>query len=282
MPLQSLEPYTQATIMDLHVCCQPIILLETTDFNAGLEYRGEGHGGGFVVFHYVAFLSCGFSFDEAPDKTTSLARRQAEGHASRQLPQNVPAGNASKRPHAWVSEPLRAFGFFPRDWTSEGPPPRTWTLCGFFPPGWISFGFFPLHKSLLWLFGFLGILWQTTLTASRALFFGAFPPKIGCHPVSSKGRSFVTLPHSHRNGFICFLLLWTLLLGTLHPVGSVAAGSRHGRPLEPRDAKDRKRAELRTDLELPQGRPVLPVTQKQRDRLLSLFDAWLHDQGWEP
>ena len=88
------------------------------------------------------------------------------------------------------------------------------------------------------------------------------------------------MPHPRRNGFPCFLLLWIFLLGTLHPVGSVAARPRHGCPLEPPDAKDRKRAELRTDLELPQGRPVLPVTQKQRCRLLSLFDAWLHDQGW--
>ncbi|CAK9057581.1 unnamed protein product, partial [Durusdinium trenchii] len=41
------------------------------------------------------------------------------------------------------------------------------------------------------------------------------------------------------------------------------------------------RAAGRGDLELPQGRPVLPETQKQRDKLLSYFSDWLRGHGFE-
>lgn len=39
------------------------------------------------------------------------------------------------------------------------------------------------------------------------------------------------------------------------------------------------RAAGRSRQELPQGRPVLPTTQKNRDHLLELFASWLLDQG---
>ncbi|CAK9019295.1 Retrovirus-related Pol polyprotein from transposon TNT 1-94 [Durusdinium trenchii] len=41
------------------------------------------------------------------------------------------------------------------------------------------------------------------------------------------------------------------------------------------------RAAGRGDLELPQGRPVLPETQKQRDKLLGYFSDWLRGHGFE-
>ena len=54
---------------------------------------------------------------------------------------------------------------------------------------------------------------------------------------------------------------------------------RHGPTLVPRDGADKARAEGRGELELPQGRPVLPATQKHRDKLLAVFSEWLDGHG---
>lgn len=51
-------------------------------------------------------------------------------------------------------------------------------------------------------------------------------------------------------------------------------------PVEPRNAGDWKRATLRQGREpLPQGRPVLKITEKQREVLLEKFRVWLLGKG---
>ncbi|CAK8990023.1 unnamed protein product [Durusdinium trenchii] len=75
--------------------------------------------------------------------------------------------------------------------------------------------------------------------------------------------------------------LQALLLAILfleHP-GLVAGAPRHGLKLQPRDAADRARQETRGQLELPDGRPVLGQTQRQRDKLIGAFEEWLRSQG---
>ena len=62
-------------------------------------------------------------------------------------------------------------------------------------------------------------------------------------------------------------------------LGCPVVAVSHGSVLQPRDAGDRKRLASRGDLELPQGRPVLGQTQKQRDKLLTDFSGWLDGEG---
>lgn len=73
-----------------------------------------------------------------------------------------------------------------------------------------------------------------------------------------------------------FLFIWL----SLTPIVDRAAAVSHGPKLIPRDARDRARADLRHDLELPQGRPVLERTQANQDKLLTAFDSWLQGQGF--
>ena len=47
----------------------------------------------------------------------------------------------------------------------------------------------------------------------------------------------------------------------------------------PRGARDQKRANQRSGIMLPIGRPVLGQTQHYRDKLLDLFVCWLQVQG---
>ena len=71
-------------------------------------------------------------------------------------------------------------------------------------------------------------------------------------------------------------------LGFIFLLASVRVDAvSHGPKLVPRDRADQARAAGRGDLELPQGRPVLPETQKQRDKLLSYFSDWLRGHGFE-
>lgn len=70
------------------------------------------------------------------------------------------------------------------------------------------------------------------------------------------------------------LLLSTVLL--CDRVGAIS----HGTVLAPRNAGDKRRDSVRGDLELPEGRSVLEKTQQQRDKFLSIFDAWLSSGGF--
>ena len=72
--------------------------------------------------------------------------------------------------------------------------------------------------------------------------------------------------------------LFLAILFLEHP-GLVAGAPRHGLKLQPRDAADRARQETRDQLELPDGRPVLGQTQRQRDKLMGAFEEWLRSQG---
>ena len=133
------------------VCRAPFCTIQADmEFNAGLGFPGEGHGEGYGDFHYLALWSYGFSFDEAPgglfgiysffhysnlwlvaacllwmsgglfDKYLPSGLRQADYQNFRQLLLGFLAGNALKHPHAMHSEPLKALGLFPLEWTSDG------------------------------------------------------------------------------------------------------------------------------------------------------------------
>ena len=133
------------------VCRAPFCTIQADmEFNAGLGFPGEGHGEGYIDFHYLALWSYGFSFDEAPgglfgiysffhysnlwlvaacllwmsgglfDKYLPSGLRQADYQNFRQLLLGFLAGNALKHPHAMHSEPLKALGLFPLEWTSDG------------------------------------------------------------------------------------------------------------------------------------------------------------------
>lgn len=60
-------------------------------------------------------------------------------------------------------------------------------------------------------------------------------------------------------------------------IGAGFVGSCHG--MEPRNADDRLRAERRAVAPLHSGRPVLPVTRTNREKLLHQFDQWLLLRG---
>ncbi|CAK9009865.1 DNA topoisomerase (ATP-hydrolyzing), partial [Durusdinium trenchii] len=69
-------------------------------------------------------------------------------------------------------------------------------------------------------------------------------------------------------------LSWTFAAISVGPNVAMAA------PVEPRNAGDWKRATLRQGREpLPQGRPVLKITEKQREVLLEKFRVWLLGKG---
>ena len=76
------------------------------------------------------------------------------------------------------------------------------------------------------------------------------------------------------------LLFSSRLVGKVN--GAVSLGSAvsvsHGF-LEPRDKVDLQRAKMREGLELAEGRPVLERTQRGREKLLEIFDAWLEQFG---
>ena len=55
----------------------------------------------------------------------------------------------------------------------------------------------------------------------------------------------------------------------------VVASVSHGLALVPRNTGDKRRAELRSSVTLPEGRPVLGRTELHRDRLPGDFDRWL-------
>ena len=74
----------------------------------------------------------------------------------------------------------------------------------------------------------------------------------------------------------CHLVFWFLNL-TLYIVGSVAVPS-HG--LQPRNANDEARALRRGAAVLDSGRPVLPVTKSNREKLLQAFGQWCSSQGF--
>lgn len=59
----------------------------------------------------------------------------------------------------------------------------------------------------------------------------------------------------------------------------VVASVSHGLALVPRNTGDKRRAELRSSVTLPEGRPVLGRTELHRDRLPGDFDRWLKDDG---
>ena len=77
-----------------------------------------------------------------------------------------------------------------------------------------------------------------------------------------------------RKGVWVLLGIWLAL-----PHVDAAPHVSHGMHLIPRNQADKVRAQGRDNLELPKGRPVLPATQKQRDRLLEDFSSWLGSQG---
>ena len=52
-------------------------------------------------------------------------------------------------------------------------------------------------------------------------------------------------------------------------------------PVLPRNLQDRKRKDARSAVTLPEGRPVLPRTQQNRTMLLTLFSAWLLENGFD-
>ena len=52
-------------------------------------------------------------------------------------------------------------------------------------------------------------------------------------------------------------------------------------PVSPRNLQDRKRKDARSAVTLPEGRPVLPRTQQNRTMLLTLFSAWLLENGFD-
>ena len=97
-------------------------------------------------------------------------------------------------------------------------------------------------------------------------------PCLLCRPSLHSSLSLQLLPGGSPKVVFLLLLIWT-------PLFSVAGAVSHGPRLVPRDARDRTRAQSRSGLELPTGRPVLGKTQENRDKLLGVFDEWLGLQG---
>ena len=142
----------------------------------------------------------------------------------------------------------------------EGPPGLGFTmsalwspLCGVFWISWTS-----------WISWFSWISWtlKSGLAQVRTL---------------PSGRRFTPLSFRLLSGGSPKVVFFLLLIWT--PMFSVAGAVSHGPRLVPRDARDRSRAQLRSGLELPAGRPVLGKTQENRDKLLGMFDEWLGLQG---
>eukprot|EP00435_Cladocopium_sp_Y103_P031603 s2642_g8.t1 len=101
------------------------------------------------------------------------------------------------------------------------------------------------------------------------------------HFTSTAHLDFVRLPFIHQPT-VCSGFPWPWTLRFVPFACSVGCGGAvsHGPQLHPRDAGDKRRASTRGDLELPEGRPVLGQTQKQRDRLLVGFEEWLKEEGF--
>ena len=98
-----------------------------------------------------------------------------------------------------------------------------------------------------------------------------FKPHLGWRVLRRTAKSFDSSLGYPGEGpsfrvFRVFLVSWV----------AVAAPS-HG--LRPRNAADERRSRSRAATVLTEGRPVQPVTQKRRDKLLQAFQDWLQQQG---
>ena len=94
----------------------------------------------------------------------------------------------------------------------------------------------------------------------------------GFQPTTSLAMTFPCSSSFRGAGLLGRVVLCCALFSCAHAVS-------HG-VLKPRDAGDKRRAETRGELDLPEGRPVLGRTQGNRDKLLALFDEWLQTKGF--
>ena len=158
-------------------------------------------------------------------------------------------------------------GSFDFDQTKGYPGEGPWILCR----SWIFQVFVRTSLALadLWTF-FAHWIFSVICHLCLGLFLWILPWIFLSHTRSFHPKTFGV---SFCNPWFKIAAL-LLLLG---PQVSVAVS--HGN-LDPRDAGDKRRAAARGDLDLPAGRPVLGKTQKNRDKLLDLFEKWLLEQGF--
>ncbi|CAE7264088.1 unnamed protein product [Symbiodinium sp. CCMP2592] len=101
----------------------------------------------------------------------------------------------------------------------------------------------------------------------------AFRPSLGWRALRSSSRLFDSSLGYPGEGPSFRVFLWGFLFFRVLAVPSHV--------LRPRNAADEKRSAARSVVLLPEGRPVEPVTQKRRDKLLAAFADWLLEQGFE-
>ena len=174
---------------------------------------------------------------------------------------------AHVHPSRYPCAPRSQLGFNPLDFDATR---------GFFGEGPLFWG--PLsgseageHWTCSWLCSFLAVLllYAGIQRQPRTLGVGMGPRRSPTKPGRSRSSS-PMFPSVGLHG--CGTPKWWFwLLMSCQLLGSTTAVS-HGPKLIPRH---------QADLELPQGRPVLPATQKRRDFLLEQFASWLkgHDMS---
>eukprot|EP00435_Cladocopium_sp_Y103_P034036 s1336_g8.t1 len=144
--------------------------------------------------------------------------------------------------------------------------------------------------SLFWIFIVFGLFRRWIFPVFRRIALWTF--FVFCSALSFLDFGFSSVfaqPATTRPPFLCrrsstgsgFFRLWILRLAPFVLVFPCDAVASHGYPLQPRDAGDKTRAAARGTLELPEGRPVLGQTQKQRDKLYAGFEEWLKGEGFE-
>ena len=98
----------------------------------------------------------------------------------------------------------------------------------------------------------------------------SFSPDLGWRSFHRVSRIFdSTLGFPGEGPFFRVVLFWVWVF-------TAVAAPSHG--LRPRNSADEKRSQARAAVTLCEGRPVEPVTQRRRDKLLEAFKAWLSPQ----
>ncbi|CAE7712005.1 unnamed protein product [Symbiodinium sp. CCMP2456] len=98
----------------------------------------------------------------------------------------------------------------------------------------------------------------------------SFRPELGWRFLHRSSRLFdPTLGFPGEGPFFRVLLFWV-------GVHEAVAVPSHG--LRPRNSADEKRSRIRAAITLCEGRPVEPITQRRRDKLLEAFSSWLCSQ----